>query len=463
MRKVNIQTAKKSPRHETKNKLIKNLLKEHLFTSLGQSIFKIFSTPHIILKVFLTIFILVSTGFASYLVIQSIMTYLSFGVVTTSRTIFETPTLFPKVTFCNINWITTEYGFRQRQKGSNNLSNEEKRKLGHDLNDILFECKFNDNPCKASDFTWSYDVKYGNCFTFNSGVDSSEKKVGLKKSNLAGPNFGLRLTLYVNIYEELLESRSSLGAIIRIGNSSYLTDNSNSGILISPGEQTFIAVEREFQSMLSKPHSNCEIDSDSSFTSDSYLFNLIAHSNFDYSQQFCFTQCLQNKFIKKYNCTLYYFISLYNRSQCSPDVEALIFTSADSFDSKFISETCLPLCPLECNQTLYKTLISSNKLNAKSFYLSSIRENKNLTADFINRSIDANIARESIIYVNIFYERLSYTLTTESPQMDIVSLLSSIGGNLGLFLEVSLFTLCEFVQVVIEMYFALKIKRQVTS
>ena len=184
--------------------------------------------------------------------------------------------------------------------------------------------------------------------------------------------------------------------------------------------------------------------------------NLIAHSNYDYSQQLCFSQCLQQKFINKYNCTLYYFISLYNKSQCSQDIELLIFTSSDSFDSNYINEICLPLCPFECNQTLYKILISSNGLNAKSSHMSSIRTNLNLASDFINRTIDSTSVRESIVYVNVFYERLVYTLTTETRQMDIVSLLSSIGGNLGLFLEVSLFTLCEVIQVSIEIVFAFK-------
>ncbi len=47
---------------------------------------------------------------------------------------------------------------------------------------------------------------------------------------------------------------------------------------------------------------------------------------------------------------------------------------------------------------------------------------------------------------------MSYELSTESPKMDIVSMLASIGGNLGLFLGVSVFSLCELVEVAIEVY-----------
>ncbi len=54
------------------------------------------------------------------------------------------------------------------------------------------------------------------------------------------------------------------------------------------------------------------------------------------------------------------------------------------------------------------------------------------------------------VYLNVFYESLSYTVTTETPLMGISGLLTSIGGNLGLFLDMSLFTLFELVQLFIE-------------
>jgi hypothetical protein len=105
----------------------------------------------------------------------------------------------------------------------------------------------------------------------------------------------------------------------------------------------------------------------------------------------------------------------------------------------------LPLCPLECNQTLYKNSLSFSQLNGDQ-YVDTIKNNSNLASDFINRTIDSTQAEKSFIGLNIFYDSLSYTLTTESPQMDWVTLLGSIGGNLGLFLGVSVFSLCEMLR-----------------
>ena len=140
----NDEFSNKNENHSHHKNEKKSVLKEVLYNSLAQAIIKSFETSHLILKLFLITFVIITSGFASYFVIGSLMTYLSFGVTTTSRTT-ERPTLFPKVTFCNVNQLTTEYAFKLYKKGIkefSNFSNEEKKKLGHDLNDILVECSF---------------------------------------------------------------------------------------------------------------------------------------------------------------------------------------------------------------------------------------------------------------------------------------------------------------------------------
>jgi hypothetical protein len=455
--------------NQNRREQIKALVKDVLYNSFAQSLIKIAITPILTLKVFLSIFVLVSSGIASFLVIGSIVSYLSYEVSTTSRTIYENPTLFPKVTFCNVNWFNTEFAYNLTQRNLTYseislFSNEEKQKLDHDLNDTLIECKFNNYECELSaDFVWSFDPDYGNCYTFNSGSNSSGRHgIDLKETHMAGWNFGLQLTLYANIYEKLLNNTnevSGLGVLVRLGNSSYLTEYLNSGILITPGMQTNIAVERVFRSILPEPFSNCVIDSSSNtFQTDSDLYTLISQSDYAYTQQLCFSQCLQKYVIDNYNCTLYIFISLYNVSLCDYDLFLHITKNDHIFAANYVNRVCLPMCPLECNQTLYKASISSYQLIG-SQYISHIRDNPNLAADFIERPIDSTQVEKSIVCVNIFYESLSYTLNKESPQMNWVSLLGSIGGNLGLFLGVNIFSLCELIEVVIEVFYTTKTSR----
>ena len=279
----------------------------------------------------------------------------------------------------------------------------------------------------------------------------------MKKSSIAGPFYGLELEFYVNVYELLLaDSVDSFGAIIRIGNSSYSTHYTKAdGILILPGTLTHVAVNRELRSLQPKPYSDCEIDSNSpKFIQGLDLYNLIAQSNYLYTQELCFIQCYQEFLIDKYNCSDPNYLSLFtNVSECT--FEKYKFGPDDVFNINFINKHCFAKCPLECDQISFKTSLSSTLLNGNK-YISYINWNANLTADFLNRTIDAQTAAQSYVSVKIFYETLSYTHSTESPQMDGVYLLGSIGGNMGLFLGISVFSICEVVQVVIEIIFVFK-------
>jgi len=339
------------------------------------------------------------------------------------------------------------------------MSNDEKKLLSHNLGDILKYCAFNGaDLCGPDQFVWSFDPYYGNCYTFNAErFYSNGSKIDLKTSSIAGPFYGLELELYVNVYELLLaDSVDSFGAIIRIGNSSYSTHYTKAdGILILPGTLTHVAVNRELKSLQPKPYSDCEIDSNSpKFIQGLDLYNLIAQSNYLYTQELCFIQCYQEFLIDKYNCSDPNYLSLFNSSNlCS--YMAFIFDSGYDFNVNFINKHCFAKCPLECDQISFRTSLSSTLLNGNK-YISFIKSNVNLTADFLNRTLDAQTAAQSFVNVKIFYETLSYTHSTESPQMDGVYLLGSIGGNLGLFLGISVFSICEVVQVVIEIIFVFR-------
>ena len=121
-------------------------------------------------------------------------------------------------------------------------------------------------------------------------------------------------------------------------------------------------------------------------------------------------------------------------------------------------DSCLDKCPLECNRTKYLTEISSLQLSG-GYYSYLIEENSNLASDFVSQETNANVAAKSFVSLNIFYKTLSFELTEETHKMNIVDLLASIGGNLSLFLGVSIFSLFEIIEILIEIYL---IKRKST-
>ena len=50
--------------------------------------------------------------------------------------------------------------------------------------------------------------------------------------------------------------------------------------------------------------------------------------------------------------------------------------------------------------------------------------------------------------IKIYYDELKYTMIDQIPKMDVTSLISDIGGNLGLFLVLSICSLMEVLELI---------------
>ena len=470
------------------NNKIKFLIKDTLYNSLAQAIIKIMHTPFIVLKLVLIFFVFSTITLASYLIIEAILSYFSYEVTTMTRSIFETPAPFPKITICNSNPFTTEYALEFLKNANKIVSKKRnlfdssanydystkaklateiyslalfkmnaytfsdinKTALGHSLDDILISCKFNAKACTRKDFTWKFDKTFGNCFIFNSNNQT-------ESLSIAGSETGLQLVIYSGYHEDLRYINSVMGDSglkIKIENNTFIKDDPTSAIQISAGFKTDIIIERIFTNTLPKPYSNCDISSQQQV--NSYLFNLINKSPYIYDQQLCLKQCRQKFYIDTCNCTSSRTLSLFNLSYCESN-EQLKCKDNDSIyiiNSSFLDK-CLLQCPLECSWSKFKIFTSLSQLIGDSF-VDYIRENRVLASNFVAKKLKVDTARESIFKVNIFYDQLMYTISYELPKMNFISLIAYTGGILGLFLGISVFSICECIEVLIEMYFLLK-------
>ena len=489
-----------------KRSLIKSMAKDILYNSTAQALIKITQTQHVTIKIFLILCLTLAAGFSAYLVSMTLSSYYNYEVFTTTRTIFETTSYFPKVTVCNTNPFITEYALDFLQEVNRNelteldvFSEEEmtqltidekmnainilyllavirmnnknttrgtRKRLGHDLADILLGCNFNNQKCTAEDFVWKFDESLGNCYTFNSGFDATNgNRTDLKNSTISGAMHGLQIELYVNFHEDLkfFNSKLGTGALIRIENNSFLSDSQYSeGIRVSPGFETSISIDRLFKFNLPKPYSNCDIDNTAPKEFDSYLYKKIANSTYNYNQQLCFTQCLQQLAIDTCNCTIPVFFSFFDVEPAASLEQNICFLKAyyeTYLSNNFIKINCLPLCPLECNKTEYKTSISFQIIG--DWFVDYINDSKMLSADFVKKPINSHTTKESVVKVNAFYDSLSYTISTEAVKMNWVLLLANIGGTLGLFLGISVLSLCEIAEVLIEIYYVRKEEEKV--
>ena len=336
------------------------------------------------------------------------------------------------------------------------MSPELQKKLGHSLDDSLLSCTYNNRQCNSSEFMWIFDPIYGNCFVFN--ADPSRPK----QTAISGAWYGLALDFYVNIHERLqlynAGFKNAKGAILRVDNSSTYTDHQFGGTQVQAGLQTYVAVERAFKSMLPRPYSNCEsadLHSDSYLASD--LYASIRGTSFAYTQQLCIRQCCQRQLIVDCNCTSPYLNSVYKETRACETKRELNCSDTIWYDkcssNEFIEATCLPLCPLECARSEYKATLTTAQMMGHVL-VGKVRRSSYLARYFGNRTLDDESVAQSVVSVNLFYESLAYTLSSEQPRMDVVALIASLGGHLSLLMGVSVFSVCEIGEVFVEMCLA---------
>ena len=99
------------------------------------------------------------------------------------------------------------------------------------------------------------------------------------------------------------------------------------------------------------------------------------------------------------------------------------------------------MCPTNCDSIIIeKDIVSSvyptdnelNKLLEKNNYLESMMH-----------KMDRNELKSAILHLQINFDRLEFEQITEIPKVNLIDLISSIGGTLGLFLGMSFLSILE--------------------
>jgi len=182
-----------------------------------------------------------------------------------------------------------------------------------------------------------------------------------------------------------------------------------------------------------KPYTNCDDINALKNTSD--LVEFFAVKSKVYKQQDCLALCIQR--LVNEQCGCHYvgwpmfkaFRSCSNLKdfECYTKIATQFVTNTNSFKAD-----CLKECPLECESVVYETEISSIEYGSNNqFYV-----------DHYNASQTSNNA-----YLNIYFSSMKFTEIKQTPKINVIDLISNLGGVLGIFLGFSVFSLIEIVEV----------------
>ena len=433
-----------------------------------------------------TLFFLVATGLCSFLIFKSITNYLQFDVVTKIQLFKESPVEFPVVTLCNNNILAKNLSYKiineviqsvhnqtfneyhesaknkpffyadmqNRYAQSSSLvamfnpqyGDSVKKELSYFIDEMLIGCAYNQQPCSSRDFSWYFDVEGGNCFQFNSGLDSSGQQAAIKKAELAGSYNGLILQLYLGESDNINSLSRSAGMRLMVNNRT-IKNRFSQGINIPTGSSTEVKLSRTFCSKLPSPYSDCQ----DLASYDSVLYRAILAMNLTYRQDDCFDLCFQKMNIEKCDCCNLYFPCLFGKEFCINATQFQCgFETYNSFIKSDVNELCSGWCPVECESTEISVSTSASAFPTRSFY-EFYKDNEYFKRLLRNESATYESLRESVLELNIYYDSFAYTKIEQSPVSTIVDLVSNMGGTLGLLIGISLLSLVEILEIVVEM------------
>jgi hypothetical protein len=378
----------------------------------------------------------VSLAFCSYLIVSSINSYLTFEVTTKIKINPENPIKFPIMKICDNNFYSTEYAkdlinqyFREDKihspfnitankkkymrsqinflrdlvkKKNTRLSEEERRKLEIEFYQTFLSCSFGNAECSADDFAWKYENTNGNCYIFNSGMDSNGAQIPVLSSTQRGIQYGFRLELLLPPADTYY---LDLAKVLRVyvGDSS-MEESQYEYIGLSPGFLTNIGIQKTVSRALPYPYSSC-------------------NSNPAYSQTDCIDKCYALSYTQYCNCSNADCFT-FEEIQCEHDFH-------DTFFSKiFQNDTCSVACVPKCERTVYDLTISSFEYPSEN-YADNLMENRDVLFRNQNYSVDKNHLKKNILALLVYWKNLEYTLIEESATTTELDLIANIGGLLG--------------------------------
>lgn len=403
----------KSKRSSSKLQSIKEISLEILSITTMHGIPNMIRTENFKIRILWTICLIVSSGSCGFFMITSILNFLQYDIVTVIYKSYEQASVFPTLSICNT--MTKSYEIK------------------------VLKCLFNVNPCPPV-YGPFYDTIYGNCFRFNGGFDVYNKSADLLSMTTGGIRYGLYLDLNITSaynYNEI--------SIFIHNNSVKPTNIKNKGYRISTGSINTFQIDRVYNLQLGEPYNDCFKNLED-VSSNRTIIDFIKSTNNSYGQVECIRICRNLKTLEESGCNC--IVNLDSAAECQSNKNQSINDCYAAYLMEFqkrnIYSECADYCPLECDSFSYSIELY------QEFLPSSGVINSSTTAfEFVNFKTFENV-QKSYLQIRAFYQELNYLNIEQQPHIQMVDLVSSLGGTLGLFLGVSFLSFIEFVELLLE-------------
>ncbi|XP_048876279.1 amiloride-sensitive sodium channel subunit gamma-like [Brienomyrus brachyistius] len=409
---------------------------------------------------------------------EMVMTFYSYPSHEKITLISNSKLMFPAVTICNLNslrrtaleknfalnstlsWNRTSFsssardanrcGFFSNKFASefNRLSEEEKLDMGHQLEDMLIFCTYHGRPCNTSFFSGFVNYKFGNCYTFNShkNTDIRGKPINGVPLNTtkAGFTYGLHMELFIQQTEYVRDITHSAGIRLLVHDQHATPFPEDEGVNIPPGTETDIGITRIGIRRLKHPYgSNC---TDGEGITN-YYHDLYGSK---YTREACKRSCAQYSIMDDCGCSHWEFAVPpgMNYPKCNLS-SSTTRRCLELYEYKFSLDMLPCHCPLQCKEELFDLTVSGSQWPATA-YLDKFSSNLRNKGEQLRAIADnQQKIRDNLLKVVVYYQKMNYEHISEEPSITDIDLFSNVGGLVGLWVGVSLCTLAEFLEIVI--------------
>ena len=314
-----------------------------------------------------------------------------------------------------------------------------------DKQSILYT-KIKGNPKNITKIWRPVLMKEGICFQLNDRV--------LQQNSGPGNGITVALNLMQNHYTELNPTLNreidvanlpaTVGARVYIYDPNEPFPDISNGVDIAPGFKTNIGLNKFKYLYMKKPWGLCD-----QITLEDAMS--------DYTMQGCLASCYVKKVVEVCKCIPSFALAYKefdSYSECTlPQVwENSCRNSLARFKSTMTESTCG--CYEPCTEYEYRTRMSIAKypseavkdpVNFQNYFKdeSFLNYIRTTSTDMNNPEDGGQAIDQNIALIDLYFEDLKYTTVTEAKADEATSLISDLGGQLGLWIGMSIMTLFE--------------------
>ncbi|XP_038623643.1 amiloride-sensitive sodium channel subunit gamma-like [Tachyglossus aculeatus] len=331
----------------------------------------------------------------------------------------------------------------------NQLSDEQKIQMGHQLEDMLIFCNFHGQKCNSSSFSGFINYKFGNCYTFNSqkSGDIRGSPIAPEVLNVtkAGFMYGLHLELFIQQIEYVRDMTHAAGIRLLIHDQAQMPFPEDEGVNIPPGAETDIGMMKVHIKRLKSPYGNhCTEGEDiKNFYRDVY--------GAGYTREACKRTCAQQSIMENCDCSHWEFPSPKELGypKCNLSM-AGVRECVKFYEFRFAHDMLNCQCPLQCKEELYELTVSGSQWPSTAFIENFSKDLKEMGGQMSIIANDPALIRDNFVKVVVYFKQLNYELIEEEPSITEIDLISNMGGLVGLWVGFSVCTLAEFFELLVD-------------